>query len=299
MQPQQWLSSGQYFSYQNHRLFYIDSDPNNLQKPILLMVHGFPTSSYDWHKVWPQLTENFRCIAMDMLGFGYSDKPKQHRYSIHEQADLQEELLHRLEITSLHLLAHDYGDTVAQELLARDNSREKKLFRSTCLLNGGLFPETHKARPIQKLLISPIGPLINLLVNYRQFCRSFKVLFGPATKPTETELRELWQIIQYNGGKYRFHKLINYMQERLEYRQRWLDALNQYPGPLQLINGSYDPVSGAHMVARFRELIERPAGIVELAKVGHYPQWEAPELLASTYLGFIENHSKKVAPISL
>ncbi|MFA0812238.1 alpha/beta fold hydrolase [Microbulbifer epialgicus] len=288
MQPHQWLSSGQWFNFQSHKLFYVDSNPNNLHKPILLMVHGFPTSSYDWQKIWPQLTANFRCIAMDMLGFGYSDKPKNHRYSIHGQADLQEELLYHLGITSAHLLAHDYGDTVAQELLARDNSREKKLFCSTCLLNGGLFPETHQARLIQKLLISPIGPLINRLVNYRQFCRSFSALFGPDTRPTRRELQELWQIIQYNGGKYRFHKLINYMRERRKHRQRWIDALNQFQGPLQLINGSDDPVSGVHMVARFRELIVRPANIVELAGVGHYPHWEVPEMITSTYLQFLE-----------
>jgi len=299
MQPHQWLTSGQWFNCQSYQLFYADSAPNNQEKPVLLLIHGFPTSSFDWQKVWPHLTKYFRCIAMDMLGFGYSDKPRQHIYSIHEQADLQEALLQHLDVNSIHLLAHNYGDTVAQELLARDNARKMKLISSTCLLNGGLFPETHQARLVQKFLLSPIGALVNRLINYRQFCRSFSALFGPDTQPTEDELQELWQIIQYNDGKYRFHKLINYMRERREYRQRWLDALNQYPGPLQLINGSYDPVSGAHMVTRFRELIERPAEIVELAKVGHYPQWEAPDLLASTYLEFNKNNSKKVAPISL
>lgn len=299
MHPQQWLSSGQWFNCQSYQLFYADSDPNNREKPVLLLIHGFPTSSFDWQKVWPQLTEHFRCIAMDMLGFGYSEKPKDHHYSIHGQADLQEALLQHLGATAVHLMAHDYGDTVAQELLARDNPRRIKLFSSTCLLNGGLFPETHQARLIQKLLLSPIGPLVNRLINYRQFCRSFSALFGPDTQPTEGELQELWKIIQYNDGKYRFHKLINYMRERREYRQRWLDALNQYPGPLQLINGSYDPVSGIHMVTRFRELIARPAGIVELAKVGHYPQWEAPDLIASTYLDFFETYVNKVNQISL
>ncbi|WP_299587420.1 alpha/beta hydrolase [uncultured Microbulbifer sp.] len=287
MQPQQWLSNGKIFEYQGHQLFYIDSNPGCRHKPVLLLIHGFPTSSYDWQKVWPQLVEHFRCISMDMLGFGYSDKPKQHNYSIHGQADLHEALLQHLNVNGTHLLAHDYGDTVAQELLARANSSGAIEYLSVCLLNGGLFPEAHQARLVQKLLHSPLGSLVNKLMSYRQFCRSFRAIFGPDTQPSEKDLRELWQILQYKEGNQLLYKLITYMRDRRQNRQRWVEALNQYPGPLQLINGSLDPVSGKHMVERFRQLIDRSTDIVELAQIGHYPQWEAPNNVANAYLRFV------------
>ncbi|WP_444904673.1 alpha/beta fold hydrolase [Microbulbifer sp. CnH-101-E] len=293
MQPQQWLSNGKIFDYQNHQLFYVDSNPSCRHKPVLLLIHGFPTSSYDWQKVWTQLTEHYRCIAMDMLGFGYSDKPKQHNYSIHQQADLHEALLQHLNINKVHLLAHDYGDSVAQELLARANNGGTTGYISVCLLNGGLFPETHQARLVQKLLLSPIGSLINKLMRYQQFCRSFSAIFGPETKPSDRELRDLWQILQYKNGNRLLYKLITYMYDRRKHRQRWIDALNQYPGPLLLINGSLDPVSGKHMVDRFRQLIDRAADIIELEKIGHYPQWEAPDHVVSAYLNFVETEKKE------
>ena len=93
---------------------------------------------------------------MDVLGFGFSDKPDPHEYSIHEQADIVEGIVEQLGLAKFHVLAHDYGDTVAQELLACQNEGTGKgIWQSICFLNGGLFPETQKALLIQKLLLSP------------------------------------------------------------------------------------------------------------------------------------------------
>ncbi|WP_227538139.1 alpha/beta fold hydrolase [Marinobacter vulgaris] len=85
----------------------------------ILLIHGFPTASWDWHKIWPALRQAHRVVAMDMLGFGFSEKPASHRYSIHQQADIVEGVVRQLGLDRFHVLAHDYGDTVAQELLAR------------------------------------------------------------------------------------------------------------------------------------------------------------------------------------
>ena len=98
-----------------HRVFYRRAGRGTA----LLLLHGYPTSSGDWSRVWDALAERFDVIAADMLGFGESDKPRGHRYRIGEQADLQLALLDHLGIRACHVLAHDYGDTVGQELLAR------------------------------------------------------------------------------------------------------------------------------------------------------------------------------------
>ena len=55
---------------------YLDARANGSNDLVLLCLHGFPTSSFDWYKVWPDLKLNFnRIIAPDLLGFGFSDKP--------------------------------------------------------------------------------------------------------------------------------------------------------------------------------------------------------------------------------
>ncbi|MGB0525878.1 MAG: alpha/beta fold hydrolase, partial [Flammeovirgaceae bacterium] len=149
-----WKASGAYFKHQGHSIFYKSAG----QGEVLLLIHGFPTASWDWWKIWSTLTQNYRVIALDMIGFGFSDKPRSYSYSILDQADIHEELLNLLGINACHILAHDYGDTVTQELLARFHAGKTAFtIQSVCLLNGGLFPETHQARLIQKLLMSPIG----------------------------------------------------------------------------------------------------------------------------------------------
>ena len=70
----------------------------------LLLIHGFPTCSYDWSRIWPGLVESgFNPIALDMLGFGLSDKPAQHRYDLMQQADLHVQLMQALEIVACRL----------------------------------------------------------------------------------------------------------------------------------------------------------------------------------------------------
>lgn len=86
----------------------------------------------------------------------------------------------------------------------------------------------------------------------------------------------MWHLMSRDGGLAALPGLIRYMVERRQHRERWVGALQRCPVPLTVVNGSADPVSGAHMVARLRELAI-PADIVELPRVGHYPQIEAPQ----------------------
>lgn len=283
---QSWREAGRTFDHQGRSVFYRDQG----RGPVLLCLHGYPTASWDWHRVWPLLVDRYRLIAPDMLGFGFSDKPADHDYSIAGQATLHERLLESLGIGQAHVLAHDYGDTVAQELMARHQQRlrtgETGLHLSTvCLLNGGLFPESHRARPIQKLLRSPLGPVLVRLINRRAFGRSFTAIFGSGTRPNEAELARFWALIEHNDGRALMGRLLHYMDERKRHRARWVDALVEAPMPLRLVVGLDDPVSGAHMAQRYRTLVPR-ADVVELPGIGHYPQWEAPERVASAVLDF-------------
>ena len=78
------------------------------------------------------------------------------------------------------------------------------------------------------------------------------------------------------------------MSDRIEYRERWVQALKDVKVPLALINGSVDPVSGAHMVAHYRDIIGEPDYLKELSDIGHYPQVEDPQNVVKYYLEFLE-----------
>ncbi len=267
-----WYADVLTYTWRDHRIVYKISQSD---KPWLLLIHGFPTASYDWFKIWSPLSERFSLVAMDMLGFGYSDKPNPFPYSIMQQADLVEDLMKQLGIGECHLLAHDYGDTVAQELMARKNEGIGLDLKSVCLLNGGIFPESHHPLPIQKMLMSPIGWILSKLLNQKKFEKSFGRIFGPDTLLTSEELDTYWQLVSRNNGHLIAHLIIRYMKERVKNRERWVGALQDFNQPLGLINGLVDPISGQVMVDRYREIITTK-NIWTMERIGHYPQVEAP-----------------------
>ncbi|WP_090271678.1 alpha/beta fold hydrolase [Halopseudomonas litoralis] len=275
-----WQAQAREFDFRGHPLRYWEAG----QGEPLLLIHGFPSGSWDWHYLWQPLAERYRVIACDMLGFGFSAKPRRHSYSLLEQADIQSGLLRQLGVSNYHILAHDYGDSVAQELLARDLEGERRI-GSLCFLNGGLFPETHRPVLLQKLLMSPIGFLIGRRFSRARLAENFGKVFGPQTQPDEAELDAFWRMIETNNGPAVMHKLIHYMAERPVHRERWVGAMQRTPVPMRVIDGAVDPISGSHMVARYRELIAEPDTVL-LEGIGHYPQIEAPERVLAGYLAF-------------
>jgi pimeloyl-ACP methyl ester carboxylesterase len=281
-----WLAKGGSMDYRGHRIFVRAEGPAGA--PALLLIHGFPTASWDWEALWPQLAGRWRVMAPDLIGFGLSAKPGRYRYSLVDQADLCEAVLRHFGVDRYHVLAHDYGDSVAQELLARQAPAERggrPRMQSLCFLNGGLFPETHRPLTIQKLLMSPLGPLVGRLSSRNRIAASMRRIFGPDSQPDEALLDDFWALISHGGGQRIMHKLIRYMEERRAQRPRWVGALQAAAVPLKLIDGAADPISGAHMAARYEQLV--PAADVTLLEgVGHYPQVEAPQEVLAAFEAF-------------
>lgn len=280
-----WEAAGDYFTYCGEEIFHIEGGQTDA--PVLVLIHGFPTASWDWHKLWEPLCQHFRVLAIDMIGFGLSAKPANYEYSIHDQADLFDAFLRLKGVVHYHILAHDYGDTVAQELLARDEfntpKNKARSIESIVLLNGGLFPEAHKPVLIQRLLISPLGAWVARMGSFARFKQNFdKICAHPLA---DNELQAFWALLIRENGKAIMPKLIRYMKERKTHRKRWVGALQITKTPIRLINGIEDPISGAHMLIRYRELIDNP-DVVELPAVGHYPQVEAPDAVYKAALVF-------------
>lgn len=279
-----WRDAGEFITVHGRRIYCRRAGAG----PRLLLIHGFPTSSFDWAPMWPMLTSRFDVLTFDLLGLGFSSKPRGHRYGVHEQADLAEAVAHHYGWNAAFVLAHDYGDTVAQELLARssqDPAQAALRILRLCLLNGGLFPETHHARPIQRLLASPLGPGLVGLMSRRGFARSLQTLFSPTRPLSDTAIDEYWALLQHDDGIHAVPSLLGYMAERRRERTRWVGALQTADTPLRLICGALDPVSGLHMSERYRELVPR-ADIVVLDDVGHFPQLEDPERVFAAVAAF-------------
>ena len=284
MKLKNWRESGNYFDYEGFPIFYKSSKTAD---EVLLCLHAFPTSSHDYHKIWNALAERFAVLAFDMIGYGFSAKPINFDYTTFNQTYVLQALLDHLQIKRVHILAHDYGNTITQELLARmEENRLNFSIETICLLNGALFPETHRPILAQKILISPFGFLFGRLISDAKFKRSLASIFGEQTQPTEDELNDFLAVFKFNDGRKIAHQLIRYMSERKKYRERWVGALQRTKIPFRFINGLADRVSGKHLVERFRHLVPHQTDIIELEGVGHYPHFETPEIVLENYFKF-------------
>jgi pimeloyl-ACP methyl ester carboxylesterase len=221
---------------------------------------------------------------MDFLGFGLSDKPRGHPYSLLEQADIVQQVVVEAAASPVVLIAHDMGTSVTTELLARDI--EGKLpfdLQRAVLSNGSVILERASLRPVQKVLRGRFGPVVAQLINRPMFIRGFARLFSAAHPLTAQEAAAQWALLSRNGGHRIAHRLCAYLDERVRYADRWHGAVRDWPKPLGFVWGLEDPVATTNVLDGLREL--RPgAAVVELPGLGHYPQIEDPDAFADAAL---------------
>lgn len=252
--------------------------------PMLTLLHGFPSSSHDWAKAAPALAERHTLLLVDFLGFGASEKPGSHAYALHEQADLVEALWAHEGVSTTAVAAHDYAVSVTQELLARrtEGALEVELVGAH-LLNGGLYPELHRAQPTQLALMDPEqGPQLSALLNRELITAGLAPTFAEGYDAGQ-DSQDIWRATSRGEGHRISHLLIRYIADREAHRERWVSALERTDVPLSFIWGMLDPVSGAHMAQRIRERLPG-SPFVALADVAHWPPLEAPQRVAAALL---------------
>jgi pimeloyl-ACP methyl ester carboxylesterase len=249
--------------------------------PPLLLLHGFPSSSYDWRGLL-ELLAGRELLAFDFLGFGLSEKPRDHDYGLFWQADLTEELVRRHGGgRAVRILAHDMGTSVANELMARDLEGKLEIeIEEIVLFNGSMVLEASSPTRAQRALRSPLGPLVARLSSERFFRRELGSVFSASHPLSEEEAADQWSLVCHNGGRTLGHRLISYMDQREEFAGRWHGAIRDWPGALRLAWGLRDPVATTSVLDALRGL--RPGVEVgELPELAHYPQIEDPPRLAA------------------
>jgi pimeloyl-ACP methyl ester carboxylesterase len=273
---QAWSRSGELMQIGGNRIFVREREGTGSGTPILL-VHGYPSSSYDWRELLELLPER-RMIAFDFLGFGLSDKPRDHVYSLMAQADLVQAVADGQRVA---LVAHDMGTSVATELLARD--LEGKLpfsLASVLLLNGSMVIERASLTISQKVLRSRFGPIAARLSNERAFRAQFACIFSAAHPLSAEEAADQWSLLAHNGGHRVIDRLTFYLHERVTYASRWHGALRDWQGQLELAWAGLDPVCTEAVLQAVLEL--RPAApLTRFPELGHYPQLEDPGSVAA------------------
>jgi pimeloyl-ACP methyl ester carboxylesterase len=278
-----WEAIGRHRDLAGYRVFTIDAPSigPEVHEP-LLILHGFPTSSFDYAAVLDALRAGRRVLLLDGLGYGLSAKPDQH-YTLALQADLAEAFVADLGLSALALLTHDVGDTVGGELLARrqDGTWDVEVTRRV-VTNGSIYIEQAHLTNGQQLLLSlPDEKLsADIPIDAASLTRSLRETFSPDVQLPEAGSREdplpptVEQILR-DEGHTMLPRLIRYIEERRQNQARFTGAIERDPSPLHIVWGLDDPIAVPSMVDTL--LAARPdATVVRLDGVGHYPMVEAP-----------------------
>lgn len=158
--------------------------------PPLLLLHGFPSSSYDFRRLLEALPDR-AALTFDFLGFGLSEKPRGHEYSLHWQADLTEQLVLAYADQPVFVVAHDMGTSVATELFARELEGTLRIdIAGALLFNGSILLALATPTLAQKLLRSRGGALAARLANEAFFRRQLGAVFSRAHPLTPEEAED-------------------------------------------------------------------------------------------------------------
>lgn len=273
-----WAARGEHRDLAGHRVFTVVAPASGAEtaEP-LLVLHGFPTSSYDYAGVLDELRRHRRVLLFDMLGYGLSAKPDV-AYTMALQADIAQAFVADAGVERLALLTHDMGNTVGGELLARhgEGAWPVEITRRV-VTNGSIYIEMARLTAGQEMLLSLPDALIDpaLAPDEASLALALAATFSPHTGVDDAELRAHAALVCHDGGNRVLARLIRYIEERRRAQDRFTGAIEAHPSPLGVVWGLDDPIAVAAMADRLHAA--RPdASVVHLDRVGHYPVLEDP-----------------------
>jgi pimeloyl-ACP methyl ester carboxylesterase len=274
---QEWRERGSLLQLAGHEVFVIDEPALVEEAEPALVLHGFPTSSYDWQHALAVLRARRRVVLLDYPGYGLSAKPDM-AYSLFAQADVVEACARELGLGDVALVTHDVGDSIGGELLAReiDGALGFHVTRRV-LTNGSIYMDlVQLSRGQQGLLALPdaaLPPESRLGVD--GIAAGLHATFAPQSEVDPQELQLMSELVARADGDRMLPRMIRYIEERRVHERRWTGAIESHPAPLHVIWGDFDPIAVWPMAERLGQV--RPDAVMErLDGVGHYPMVEAP-----------------------
>ena len=276
-----WQADGRFITHEGRRIFVLDT--NSHPGSVVFILHGFPSSSFDWQRVVPELAKHRRVVTFDFLGYGLSNKPDI-AYSLFDQTDLALAVAVECGIERCVLVSHDMGDTVAAELLKRSTEGGVPFeIERSILTNGSIFIDLAELSTGQQLLLSMPDERLPEPLQLDGMRPGLRETFSKEHQPPDDELDAMVALIRHNGGDQLLGRLIRYIEERRANQERWTSGLVDYPGPMTALWGEQDPIAVVGMTDRLREL--RPATeVVRWSDIGHWPSIEDPVRVAEAII---------------
>jgi len=293
-----WRSRGGYFSWRPAQgdalpveIFHVEmGDPG---APVLLLIHGWPTSSIDWFEVAERLSPRYRMCMLDFPGFGFSDKPRGWGYSLRRDAELLDHYLTQIVgAESVVMVAHDRGDSVALIYAAnRAAGRAHAALEHLVLSNANLFLPLSNLTDAQRLMLHN-PELLDQLTPELLAAGMGALMFTPPRAPDDPGVQALAATFAHDDGVAVLHETIQYLVERSVDETAWLQSLAESAVPATLIWGVYDTVAPIRVANHVwnEHLMFKPGrnAFYLIPGANHYVQNDRPDAFVQTLAHALE-----------
>lgn len=305
----EWLESGSHFEWvpqppmrRISKLSIFHAEFGDTDAPLLLLVHGFPTSSIDWQDVAGELSARHRVCVLDLPGFGFSDKPTAESYTLHRDSELVGYYLTEI-LGARHgaVVAHDRGDSVALSFAHRCATGQTSFELTNLVLsNGNIFLPLSNLTDFQRLTLNPeTAPATVAAITPQILAAGLgQTTFTPPRGLDDPVITALADTFAFNNGLAVIHDTIQYLVERSERERDWLEALAQMPVKTTLVWGLYDEVSPLRVPAHvWNNYLAAKPGDNEfwlLPGANHYLQNDQPREFVQVVNATLSNSSPRV-----
>jgi pimeloyl-ACP methyl ester carboxylesterase len=283
-----WLDKSEYpfisnyFEINAQRMHYIDEGNGET----ILFVHGTPSWSFEYRNLIRKLKGGFRCIAIDHIGFGLSDKPEHYDYSTQNHSKTLEKFVLEKQLENLTMVVHDFGGVIGLNFAIQYPEKIKRLI----ILNSWLW--SSKTDPdfirLSKILKSPFLPF---LYRYLNFSPRFILPKSFGDKKISRQL--LKQYTKPFAGKTQRNGALAFARSLLNdqdwFEELWSKRKEISNKPTLFIWGMKDPVIKPHFLDKFQREFKNSAEI-RLETCGHFPQEEQSEEVIAAIMNFVKDN---------
>lgn len=257
----------------------------------LLLIHGLGATKASWLTIVPQLARDHYVVAIDLPGFGASDKPRG-RYSAAWFADRVTRFMDAIGQDSMHVVGNSMGGRIAMELGMEHPNRTRSL---ACLCPAAAFSK-RPALAFVKMLRPELGVVASRLPRSKILPQMRALFADPACLADEwyeaavDDFLHIWRSPRARMAF--FASLRNIYLDEPEGDKGFWRRLANMTTPALYIYGKHDVLISHHFARKVRKTLPR-ADVVVWSDCGHVPQIEFPDRTAEQLTRFYSRHAAK------
>jgi pimeloyl-ACP methyl ester carboxylesterase len=278
-----WNAKHQTIKLLDQRVSHIDTVVGD---KVILVIHGFGMSSYDYHKVIDELKLSYRMVIPDLIGFGFSSKPNNFYFSMIEQAQMLLKLLEEKNIKTVSVIAQGFGASVLCELLSVINVGFSDLkIEKIWLLNLSLAVELSPTIEAQQGIIKYINTnFMKIASSYEMFKKYIRMNFCDKNAITDDELNVAWNLLITENGLKTLNFVDYWFIEIQQCCNRWLEAIKNSAATIEIIWGNDESSGDCETPKRINDYLKvEKTHVIE--NCGYFPMLENPSIFIDILKG--------------